>query len=41
MKITIFGNGLIGSQLATRLTEAGHDVSALGRSDGIDTQPSG
>ncbi|HYI56416.1 MAG TPA: SDR family oxidoreductase [Microlunatus sp.] len=37
MKITIFGNGLIGSQLATRLTEAGHDVSALGRNDGIDT----
>jgi uncharacterized protein YbjT (DUF2867 family) len=37
MKIMIFGNGLIGSQLAARLTEAGHDVAALGRADGIDT----
>ena len=37
MKIVIIGNGLIGSQLATRLADAGHDVSALGRGDGIDT----
>ncbi len=45
MKIVIIGNGLIGSQLATRLADAGrdagrpsgHDVTALGRGDGIDT----
>ena len=37
MKIVIVGNGLIGSQLATRLAQAGHDVAALGRDDGIDT----
>lgn len=37
MKIVIIGNGLIGSQLATRLSGAGHDVTALGRGDGIDT----
>lgn len=37
MKIVIFGNGLIGSQLAQRLGDAGHDVTALGRDDGIDT----
>lgn len=37
MKIIIFGNGLVGSQLAARLTEAGHEVTALGRDDGIDT----
>jgi uncharacterized protein YbjT (DUF2867 family) len=37
VRIIIFGNGLIGSQLAARLTGAGHDVAALGRSDGIDT----
>lgn len=37
MKIVIFGNGLIGSQAAARLGEAGHDVVALGRGDGIDT----
>ena len=37
MKIVIFGNGLIGGQLATRLSGAGHQVTALGRDDGIDT----
>ncbi len=37
MKIVIFGAGLIGGQLATRLHEDGHDVVALGREDGIDT----
>lgn len=37
MKIVIIGNGLIGSQLATRLADLGHDVTALGRGDGIDT----
>jgi len=37
MKITIFGNGLIGSQVASRLAAAGHDVAALGREAGIDT----
>jgi uncharacterized protein YbjT (DUF2867 family) len=37
MNIVIFGNGLIGSQLAARLGEAGHHVTALGRDDGIDT----
>jgi uncharacterized protein YbjT (DUF2867 family) len=37
MKIIIVGNGLIGSQLAARLAQAGHDVAALGRGDGIDT----
>jgi uncharacterized protein YbjT (DUF2867 family) len=37
MKIVIFGNGLIGSQLAERLSSAGQDVTALGRDDGIDT----
>jgi uncharacterized protein YbjT (DUF2867 family) len=37
MKIIVFGNGLIGSQLADRLAQAGHDVAALGRDDGIDT----
>jgi len=37
MKIVIFGNGLIGSQAAARLVEAGHDAVALGRADGIDT----
>ena len=36
MKIVIFGNGLIGSQTAARLREAGHDVTALGRGD-VDT----
>jgi uncharacterized protein YbjT (DUF2867 family) len=37
MKIVIFGNGLIGSQVLTRLQEAGHDAVALGREAGIDT----
>jgi uncharacterized protein YbjT (DUF2867 family) len=37
MKIIIFGNGLIGGQLATQLVEAGHESLALGRRDGIDT----
>jgi len=37
MKITIIGNGLIGSQLATHLVAAGHQSVALGRRDGIDT----
>jgi nucleoside-diphosphate-sugar epimerase len=37
VKIVIFGNGLIGSQVATTLREAGHDAVALGRGDGIDT----
>lgn len=41
MKIVIIGNGLIGSQLATRLARAGHDVAALGRGDGIDTTTGG
>jgi nucleoside-diphosphate-sugar epimerase len=37
MKIIIFGNGLVGSQLAAHLAAAGHDVRALGRDDDIDT----
>lgn len=37
MKIAIFGNGLIGSQLASRLSEAGHEAVAVGREAGIDT----
>jgi uncharacterized protein YbjT (DUF2867 family) len=37
MNIVVFGNGLIGSQLADRLRLAGHEVVALGRGDGIDT----
>ncbi len=37
MKIVIFGKGLIGSQVATKLEESGHDVVALGRESGIDT----
>ena len=37
MKIVIFGSGLIGSQVASKLGDAGHDVKALGRADGIDT----
>jgi uncharacterized protein YbjT (DUF2867 family) len=37
VKIVIFGNGLIGRQVAAKLGEAGHDVVALGRGDGIDT----
>jgi len=37
MKIVIFGNGLIGSQTAAQLRESGHDVTALGRDDDIDT----
>ena len=37
MKIVIFGKGLIGSQVAAKLAEAGHDVVALGREAGIDT----
>ena len=37
MKITIVGAGLIGSRLATRLVRDGHDATALGRGDGIDT----
>ena len=39
MKIVIVGNGLIGSQLATRLAQAGHDVAALGRGDGSTPPP--
>jgi uncharacterized protein YbjT (DUF2867 family) len=37
VKIVIFGNGLIGSQVASRLKSAGHDVVALGREAGVDT----
>lgn len=37
MKIVIIGNGLVGSQLASRLAGVGRDVTALGRGDGIDT----
>ena len=37
MKIVVVGNGLIGSQLATRLAQEGHDAVALGRGDGIDS----
>lgn len=36
MKIVIFGNGLIGSQVEAKLAAAGHDVVALGRSAGVD-----
>ena len=36
MKIVIFGSGLIGSQVAAKLADAGHEVKALGRADGID-----
>src|SRR5687767_13586292 len=37
MKVVVFGTGLIGGQLATRLDETGHEVVALGRGDGVDT----
>ena len=37
MKVVIFGAGLIGSQVAAKLSGTGHDVVALGRDDGIDT----
>jgi uncharacterized protein YbjT (DUF2867 family) len=37
MKIIVFGNGLVGSQLAAHLAGAGHDATALGRDHGIDT----
>jgi uncharacterized protein YbjT (DUF2867 family) len=37
MKIVIFGNGLIGSQVVSHLKSAGHDAVALGREAGIDT----
>ncbi|GAA3551619.1 SDR family oxidoreductase [Microlunatus spumicola] len=37
MKIIVFGNGLVGSQLAAHLVASGHDARALGRDDGIDT----
>ncbi|SEQ98194.1 SDR family oxidoreductase [Microlunatus flavus] len=37
MNIAIIGNGLIGRQLGARLVEDGHDATALGRGDGIDT----
>ena len=37
MKIIVFGNGLVGRQLAAHLVAAGHDARALGRDDGIDT----
>jgi uncharacterized protein YbjT (DUF2867 family) len=37
MKIVIFGAGLIGSQVLSRLVAAGHDAVALGRSDNVDT----
>lgn len=37
MKIVILGNGLVGRQLAARLVRDGHDATALGRGDGIDT----
>jgi len=37
MKIVIFGAGLIGSQVVSRLVTAGHDAVALGRADNVDT----
>ena len=37
MKIVIFGAGLIGGQVLSRLVAAGHDALALGRTDNIDT----
>ena len=37
MKIIVFGNGLVGSQLAAHLVAAGHEATALGRDHGIDT----
>ena len=37
MKIVIFGNGLIGSQVAARLRGRGEDAVALGLEAGIDT----
>ena len=37
MKIVIFGNGLIGSQVAARLRGSGEDAVALGREAGVDT----
>ena len=37
MKIIIVGNGQVGRQLAAVLVAGGHDATALGRDDGIDT----
>ncbi len=36
MKITVIGTGLIGSQLATVLTEHGHEVTTASLSSGVD-----
>ncbi|MER5729904.1 NAD(P)H-binding protein [Streptomyces sp. NPDC002138] len=36
MKITVIGTGLIGSQLATRLENQGHDVTSASLSSGVD-----
>ncbi|WP_438289651.1 SDR family oxidoreductase [Streptomyces sp. HUAS TT7] len=36
MKITVVGTGLIGSQLATKLTAHGHDVTTASLSSGVD-----
>lgn len=36
MKITVIGTGLIGSQLATRLTARGHEVTTASLSSGVD-----
>ncbi|MFF9018145.1 SDR family oxidoreductase [Streptomyces sp. NPDC014870] len=36
MKITIIGTGLIGSQLADKLTAQGHDVTTASLSSGVD-----
>ncbi|MFD9125504.1 SDR family oxidoreductase [Kitasatospora sp. NPDC059571] len=36
MKITVIGTGLIGSQLATKLTAGGHEVTAASLSSGVD-----
>jgi uncharacterized protein YbjT (DUF2867 family) len=36
MKITVFGTGLIGAQVAGDLTAAGHDIAAHSRSTGLD-----
>lgn len=37
MNVVVFGNGLIGSQVAARLAGRGVDVVALSRADGVDT----
>ncbi|MFD3942733.1 SDR family oxidoreductase [Streptomyces sp. NPDC058579] len=36
MKITVIGTGLIGSQLAAKLTAQGHEVTAASLSSGVD-----